>query len=88
MLVVCLVSACGPEEELTLRTLGRPLVGVPQDGYPNYHERLMLVAINRCRADPNVEGETKSSCSVDRSIHPPLMRNQNGSRAARFHCAN
>jgi hypothetical protein len=88
ILSVCLLGGCGPGEDRPLKTLQRPLVGVPQDGYPNYNERLMLVAINRCRADPNVEGETKSSCSVDRNIYPPLMRNQNGSRAARFHCAN
>ena len=52
--LLVLLAGCGPDEEHSLKTLGRALVGVPQDGYPNYNERLMLVAINRCRADPNV----------------------------------
>jgi hypothetical protein len=83
-----LAAGCGPGEEPTFRALNHALVGVPQDGYPNYDERLMLVAINRCRADPNVEGETKAACSSDFSSRAPLMHNHNGARAARFHCAN
>ena len=68
-------------------------LGVPEDGYPNYHERLMLVAINRGRAEPNsVELGTAGSCggsgSTPFAVSDPLVLNLAGSKAARFHCAN
>lgn len=63
--------------------------GVPVDGYPSYPERLMLVAINRVRADPNnVSLQTKAQCSADYGATPPVVLDHNGSRAARFHCLN
>ena len=82
-------AACGQEDTTSrLASRGFPLVGVPEDGYPGYQERLMLVAINRARADPNVEGETKAACSADYPARKPLMLSLAGSRCSRFHCAN
>lgn len=95
-LVLCLAlflsvlpGGCGEDSAPSpLAQHSSALVGVPQDGYPNYQERLMLVAINRARADPNVEGETKAACSTDYSARKPLMLSLVGSHCSRFHCAN
>ena len=64
-------------------------VGAPVDGYPNYEERLMLVAMNRARADPNnIAAGTAHDCSTERPAVPPLMWDHDASQAARFHCDN
>ncbi|MBN2497035.1 MAG: hypothetical protein JXR96_20755 [Deltaproteobacteria bacterium] len=65
--------------------------GVPQDGFPNYQERLMLLAINRARSEPNsLAHGTSGSCGGDGSTpfapSTPLVYDLDGSRAARFHC--
>ncbi len=90
--VFCGLLAVGcqsAEDPWTPARLAQNLVGVPQDGYPNYQERLMLVAINRGRSDPNrVDLQTAAQCSAQASAQPPLMHNHNGARAARFHCLN
>jgi hypothetical protein len=71
-LPVLAALGCGTgEEDWPLQEGTFALVGVPQDGYPNYPERLMLAAINRVRANPNVEGETKAACSTDYAARPP-----------------
>jgi hypothetical protein len=87
------VLACGPVEPPASTVVAHrrsdALVGVPQNGYPNYDERLMLVAMNRTRADPNnVSLGTKASCSTDYAAQPPLSPSYDGSRASRFHCNN
>lgn len=67
---------------------GQP-VGEPVGDYPNYQERLMLVAMNRARADPNnVAAGTAHDCSGERPAVAPLMWDHDASQAARFHCAN
>ena len=84
-----LLAGCGPlEDREQVGVAVEPLVGVPVDGYPNYQERLMLVAINRARSAPNVSGKTSSTCSTARTAQLPLMYNHDASRAARFHGAN
>lgn len=88
------VGGCAPEDLgfTPLPDLGQregELVGVPQNGYPNYNERLMLVTMNRVRSDPNnIPLGTKAACSTDFGARPPLVPSYNGSRAARFHCQN
>lgn len=86
-----LVACCVPDgdERGDVGRTARALVGVPQNGYPNYNERLMLVAMNRVRSEPNnVTLQTKAACSTDYQARPPLVPSYNGSRAARFHCQN
>ncbi len=91
---VCL-AACDPPPDPAagLSRIAQAEGGVPVDGYPNYHERLMLVAINRGRAEPNsVALGTAGSCggngSTPFAVSDPLVLNLAGSKAARFHCAN
>lgn len=88
-----LLLACGAVEPTSSPPVAQQrsdaLVGVPQNGYPNYDERLMLVAMNRTRADPNnLALGTKASCSTDYGAQPPLVPSYDGSRASRFHCNN
>lgn len=72
----------------TGQVYGQP-VGEPVGDYPNYQERLMMVAMNRARADPNnVAAGTAHDCSTERASTPPLMWDHDASQAARFHCAN
>lgn len=62
------------------------LVGVPQNSYPNYDERLQLVAQNRARSDPNsVAAGTAAACSTVLPVQPPLDYHYDISQAARFH---
>lgn len=89
MLLFLAAAACDPAGEFEtpeIATAARTLVGVPVDGYPNYHERQMLAAINRTRAAPNnVPAGNAADCSVQKEPTPPLMLDVAGSRAARFH---
>ena len=90
---MALIAGCGPAEDQpqqpeSVGVTTSALVGVPKDGFPNYQERAMLVAINRARSAPNVAGETSTSCSTARSVRPPLMHDHAAARSARFHCAN
>lgn len=72
----------------TARVYAQP-VGEPVGDYPNYQERLMMVAMNRARADPNnVAAGTAHDCSNEREPTPPLMWDYDASQAARFHCDN
>ncbi|HEY3446038.1 MAG TPA: MYXO-CTERM sorting domain-containing protein [Myxococcales bacterium] len=87
-----------------LGTSTSALNGVPTNGYPNYAERMMLVAINRARSDPNntaletagqgcatqcpAPNSGRSDCYTQFPAQPPLMFNYDGSRASRFHCQN
>ena len=70
-LFACTPSAPG------LGAVSQALNGAPQNGYPNYAERLMLVTINRARSDPNnhalgTAGSTKcpSACATNGTKSP------------------
>jgi hypothetical protein len=84
-----LAAACGgaPVVELeTSTSLPLALTGVPVDGFPNFAERAMLVAINRARSDPNNTAVgAASACSNRVPAQKPLVLSVEGSRAARFH---
>lgn len=55
--------------------------GVPQSGFPNWHERTLLVLVNRWRADPSAE---TNNCS-NAVVRAPLGSTIELTRAARFH---
>lgn len=80
-------AACAPPiETIEAVTAPRSLVGVPVDGYPNYVERQLLLAINRGRAAPNdVAAGNAAACSEQKNATVPLMLDLAGSKAARFH---
>lgn len=58
--------------------------GVPQNGFPNWHERMLLVLANRARAEPTAEAR---ACAVS-TARSPLDWHNALNRAARFHSAN
>ncbi|MFO0723877.1 MAG: MYXO-CTERM sorting domain-containing protein [Myxococcota bacterium] len=63
--------------------------GTVVDGYPNYQERLTLVAINRARTDSNnPSAGTAGACSAMKPPTQPLRLSYAGSHATRFHCQN
>jgi Bacterial Ig domain len=64
--------------------------GVPQNGFPNWQERMMYVYTNRSRADPVTELAGCAACA-EKACYPsalaPVIPNYNLQRAARFHSA-
>lgn len=78
--------------------------GVPQNGYPDWQERMVLVYTNRTRADPQADlavcPTTGSTTMYNVTAGPcaekacyttrraPLAYNYNLSRSSRFHSAN
>jgi MYXO-CTERM domain-containing protein len=67
----------------------RAAAGDPVGDFPSYQERVMLVAINRVRADPNnVSAGTAAQCSTQKPSVPPVVHDHDLSQAARFHCAH
>jgi len=90
--LVTLVFACGSPDPSPVGETRRTLVGVPQNGYPTYDERLQLVSQNRARSDPNYDHptnddlDTMGSCSDPLPARPPLDYHLDLSEAARFHC--
>ena len=95
LVLLIFLPGCGkaPTQPTELTKQTQSLLGVPEDGYPNYNERLMLVAINRGRSEPNsVALGTSGACggngSTPFAVSDPLVLNLAGSKAARFHCAN
>jgi MYXO-CTERM domain-containing protein len=86
--IALLALGCGPAGP------DRPVIGearlgqtgVPVNGYPNYEERLQLVAQNRARSDPNnVPAGTAAACSTVLSAQPPLDYEHDAAQSARFH---
>jgi hypothetical protein len=80
--------SCAPllDVETPSATEARALAGVPVDGFPNYVERQMHLAINRARSAPNdVAAGNANDCSAQKNATPPLMFDLAGARAARFH---
>jgi uncharacterized protein YkwD len=86
-LIACVEPEPAPEQVMQVEKKTSGLTGVPVDGYPNYQERLQLVAINRARSDPNnVAAGTSNACSDPRAAVPPMVYDHDLGQAARFHC--
>jgi hypothetical protein len=72
----------------------RRAVGEPQNGFPNWDERAILLWIDRGRADPQADlhgGECNVAQIADVACYtpnPPLVWSYQLNRAARFHSAN
>lgn len=65
--------------------------GVPQNGYPDWAERMVLVYTNRSRTDPVTDLANCTVCAEKACYSQPLVPviyNHGISRAARFHSAN
>lgn len=61
-------------------------IGVPQNGFPSWDERLILVYTNRARADPGAEAT--AICGGGCTAYPAskaVIHDYNLARAARFH---
>ena len=85
LLAACDVSPPGEEPGAA-----RAALGEPQDGFPNWEERVVHVWGNRARSDPAADlmGCTVCAESACYTPQPPLAWNHNLARAARFHSAN
>ncbi len=55
--------------------------GVPQNGFPSWQERTVLMLVNRTRAQPTADPK---ACAAE-TVRPPVVWNYNLNRAARFH---
>src|SRR5277367_2896322 len=66
--------------------------GVPQNGFPSWEERTILVLTNRARADPTaaLASCASSGCqdATCYSVSRPLAWDYNLNRSARFHVTN
>ncbi len=84
--------ACGLPQDVSPGTLGQA-VGEPQNGYPTWNERTVLVLTNRARADPaKALSECNSGCcpwaEYSATCYPPvqpLVWDYNLNRSSRFH---
>src|SRR5262245_18963807 len=65
--------------------------GVPQGGFPSWQERMMLVYVNRSRADPAADLAGCTVCA-EKACYPspltPVAQQYPLNRASRFHGAN
>ena len=65
--------------------------GVPQSGFPSWQERLLLVYVNRARADPQADLAGCTVCA-EKACYPspltPVVTAYELNRASRFHAAN
>ena len=72
--------------------IAREAVGEPQNGFPRWEERVILVWVNRARSDPQADlaGCSSSACGEKAcySAQPPLLYSYTLNRSARFHSAN
>jgi hypothetical protein len=60
--------------------------GVPQNGFPIWQERMLIVLFNRTRAEPSGTGDP-NSCGAS-TVRPPVGWLYNFNRSARFHSSN
>lgn len=61
--------------------------GEPVDGYPTHDERLILVTINRVRANPDDQAAgNAAACSTPHPPVPPVAYDAKLGHASRFHC--
>jgi hypothetical protein len=62
--------------------------GEPQNGFPNWEERIMAVLTNRARCDPQADLAGCSACAEKTCYNPvpPTVYSYNLNRAARFQC--
>lgn len=87
----CLVSPV--DEPAVTGTAVQELNGEPQDGFPTWRERAILVWTNRARADPQADLAAcpKSRCAERdcyKTAVSPLVFDYKLARSSRFHCAN
>ncbi len=86
-----LATACSPDraEDAQVGT-SRAAVGEPENGFPNWDERVILVWTNRARSDPQADLATCSGCAEKACYtpKPPLKWSYVLTRSARFHSAN
>jgi MYXO-CTERM domain-containing protein len=65
--------------------------GVPQSGFPSWQERLLLVYVNRARADPPADLAGCTVCA-EKACYPnpltPVVTSYELNRASRFHAGN
>src|SRR5262245_15852857 len=71
-------------------TTAHPQRGVPQSGFPSWQERMLLVYVNRARADPAADLAGCTSCAEKACYaqSTPIVQSYGLNRAARFHGAN
>jgi hypothetical protein len=64
--------------------------GEPENGFPNWEERMVLVMTNRARSDPDTDLADCPQCADADcyTVKPPLVYSYDLNRAARFHAAN
>ena len=65
--------------------------GVPQSGFPNWQERMLLVYVNRSRADPAADLAGCTVCAEKAcytAALTPVAQSYQLNRASRFHGAN
>jgi len=85
------LCACGqPMQSVAPSSQGQALTdnGVPQNGFPNWGERTVLVLTNRVRADPQAALTCTAEECPDKSCYgpaAPVVWNYDLNRAARFH---
>ncbi|MBI5527576.1 MAG: hypothetical protein HY897_14690 [Deltaproteobacteria bacterium] len=88
-----ILAGCGHEAAPATGGLAsheRGLSGVPQDGFPSWAERVVLLWTNRARADPQTELAACQNCAEKACYQPaePVRYSRPNNRAARFHAAN
>ncbi len=82
LLVLLVPNACSAPEAPSISHLEQSLnLGVPENGFPSWDERVILVLTNRARADP--AAECAGSCTAYPATKP-LTYQANAGRAARF----
>jgi hypothetical protein len=88
-----LLFGCGHEAlpgRGALASSERGLAGVPQDGFPSWAERVVLLWTNRARSDPQADLAACANCAEKACYQPasPVRYSRPNNRAARFHSAN
>ncbi len=89
-LVAALISASCATEPVDRIGHVTSAVGEPEDGFPNWSERVIHLLVDRARADPQTELADCSGCpeAACYTPQPPLRWSHELGRSARFHSAN
>jgi hypothetical protein len=90
LMVLCAVGCQTSSGDAARVGKSSAAVGEPQDGFPNWDERVIHLWTNRARCDPQADLADCSQC-VEKACYtpqPPLKWSYELARAARFHSAN
>jgi len=89
-LLVCAAACTSGRPESAQVGTARAAVGEPQNGFPNWDERVILLWTDRARSDPQADLADCSGCAEKAcySPEPPLRWSYALTRSARFHSAN